>query len=79
VQGRAWCIVAALEPESIELSEPDREIMQLLTKELRDRDIATQPIFNKSNVKFYINNMLAKLKAKTRFQELYQAIDKGLR
>ena len=78
MRGRSWGITAASESESIQLSEREREIMQLLTKGLRDRDIAAQLIISESTVKFHINNILAKLKAKTRFQALYQAIDKGL-
>ena len=78
MRGRSWGITAASESELIQLSEREREIMQLLTKGLRDRDIATQLIISESTVKFHINNILAKLKAKTRFQALYQAIDKGL-
>ncbi len=52
--------------------------MQLLTKGLRDRDVASQLIVSESTVKFHINNILAKLKAKTRFQALYQVMFKGL-
>lgn len=78
MRGQSWGITTASESESIQLSEREREIMQLLTKGLRDRDIAAQLIISESTVKFHINNILAKLKAKTRFQALYQAIDKGL-
>lgn len=77
-RGEAWGIATTSEPASIQLSEREREIMQLLTKGLRDRDVATQMIISESTVKFHINNILAKLKAKTRFQALYQAIDRGL-
>jgi DNA-binding CsgD family transcriptional regulator len=78
MQGRSWGIAAASASESIQLSEREREIMQLLTQGLRDRDIAVQLIISESTVKFHINNILAKLNAKTRIQALYQAIDKGL-
>jgi DNA-binding CsgD family transcriptional regulator len=74
--GERWGITT--KPDSIELSDREREIMNLLTQGLRDRDIATQLIVSESTVKFHINNILAKLKAKTRFQALYQAIYKGL-
>jgi DNA-binding CsgD family transcriptional regulator len=76
MRGEQWGITR--QPASIELSDREREIMQLLTKGLRDRDIASQLIVSESTVKFHINNILAKLKAKTRFQALYQAMIKGL-
>jgi DNA-binding CsgD family transcriptional regulator len=65
-------------PESIDLSEREREIMQLLTKGLRDRDVASQLIVSESTVKFHINNIIAKLKVRTRFQALHQVMVKGL-
>jgi DNA-binding CsgD family transcriptional regulator len=76
MRGERWGITT--KPASIELSAREREIINLLTQGLRDRDIATQLIVSESTVKFHINNILAKLKAKTRFQALYQAIYKGL-
>ncbi len=78
LRGESWGIATTPEPASIQLSEREREIMQLLAQGLRDRDIAAQLIISESTVKFHINNILAKLKAKTRFQALYQAIDQGL-
>ncbi len=77
-RGESWEIATTPEPTSIQLSEREREIMQLLTTGLRDRDIAAQLIISESTVKFHINNVLAKLLAKTRFQALYQAIVRGL-
>jgi DNA-binding CsgD family transcriptional regulator len=76
MRGEYWGITT--QPKSIELSDREREVVQLLTKGLRDRDIATQLIVSESTVKFHINNILAKLNAKTRFQALYQAMIKGL-
>jgi DNA-binding CsgD family transcriptional regulator len=76
MRGEYWGITT--QPKSIELSDREREVVQLLTKGFRDRDIATQLIVSESTVKFHINNILAKLKAKTRFQALYQAMIKGL-
>jgi DNA-binding CsgD family transcriptional regulator len=78
IRGEYWGVAAAAAPASIQLSEREREIMQLLAKGLRDRDIASQLIISESTIKFHINNILAKLKAKTRFQALYQAMIKGL-
>jgi DNA-binding CsgD family transcriptional regulator len=75
VQGESCGIARST---SIHLSEREREIMQLLTKGLRDRDIASQLIVSESTVKFHINNILAKLQAKTRFQALYEVMNKGL-
>lgn len=76
LRGEQWGITT--KPASIKISDREREIMNLLTQGLRDRDIATQLIVSESTVKFHINNILTKLKARTRFQALYQAIYKGL-
>ncbi len=43
----------------------------------RDRDIADHLIISESTVKFDMNNVLKKLKAKTRYQALHQAILNG--
>ncbi|TYQ30800.1 LuxR C-terminal-related transcriptional regulator [Pseudanabaena sp. UWO310] len=63
--------------EANPLSERELEMMQLLTQGLRDRDIAQQLIISESTVKFHINNILAKLKARTRFQALHLAMVNG--
>ena len=76
--GKSWGIKPHPAPVSIQLSEREREIMQLLARGLRDRDIASQLIVSESTVKFHLNNIIAKLKAKTRFQALYEAMLKGL-
>jgi DNA-binding CsgD family transcriptional regulator len=76
MRGEQWGITN--KPASIELSDREQEIIKLLTQGLRDRDISNQLIVSESTVKFHINNILTKLKAKTRFQALYQAIDRGL-
>ncbi len=77
MRGESWGM-AAISESIIQLSEREREIMQLLAKGLRDRDIASQLIVSESTVKFHMHNILAKLQAKTRFQALYQAMIKGL-
>jgi DNA-binding CsgD family transcriptional regulator len=59
------------------LSEREIEILTLLTQGCRDRDIADQLIISESTVKFHINNVLSKLKARTRYQAIYQAIVRG--
>ncbi len=59
------------------LSEREVEMMTLLAQGLRDRDIAKELIISESTVKFHINNILTKLKARTRFQALHQAIVNG--
>ena len=63
-------------PES-KLSERELEILRLLGQGLRDRDISQQLIISESTVKFHLNNVMAKLKARTRYQALYQAIKDG--
>nr|WP_278003351.1 GAF domain-containing protein [Nodosilinea sp. TSF1-S3] len=58
-------------------SEREREIMALLARGLRDRDIANRLYISESTVKFHINNSLAKLHAKNRYQAVYQAAIQG--
>ncbi|MBD2178351.1 GAF domain-containing protein [Pseudanabaena sp. FACHB-1998] len=70
-------ITIPLAKESNPLSERELEMMQLLTQGLRDRDIAQQLIISESTVKFHINNILTKLKARTRFQALHLAMVNG--
>lgn len=60
------------------LSEREREILGLLAQGLRDRDVANRLIISESTVKFHLNNVLTKLKARTRYQALYYAIAQGL-
>jgi DNA-binding NarL/FixJ family response regulator len=52
--------------------------MELLAQGFRDREIANQLIVSESTVKFHMHNTILKLKAKTRFQALYQAMLQGL-
>jgi DNA-binding CsgD family transcriptional regulator len=75
-RGEVWGIPETTS-EPCGLSEREREILQLLAAGLRDRDIANQLIISESTVKFHINNVLSKLKARTRFQALHQAILKN--
>lgn len=74
--GRSW----GLEPQTSlqPLSDRELEIMRLLAQGLRDRDIADRLIISESTVKFHMNNVLTKLKARTRCQAIYQAIASGL-
>ncbi len=58
-------------------SERERVIMALLAQGLRDRDIANQLYISESTVKFHINNSLAKLRAKNRYQAVYQSALQG--
>lgn len=64
--------------DEILLSEREREILGLLTQGLRDRDVANRLIISESTVKFHLNNVLTKFKARTRYQALYYAIAQGL-
>jgi DNA-binding CsgD family transcriptional regulator len=59
------------------LSEREQEIMVLLAQGYRDRNIAQHLHISESTVKFHINNSLAKLNAKNRYQGVYQATVKG--
>lgn len=64
-------------PNESKLSERELEILRLLGQGLRDRDIAQQLIISESTVKFHLNNVMTKLKARTRYQALYQAMRDG--
>ena len=59
------------------LSERELEMMTLLAEGLRDRDIANHLVISESTVKFHMNNVLAKLKARTRYQALHQVVVNG--
>ena len=74
MKGELWGIEA---PVAQSLSEREQEILALLVQGLRDRDIATQLVISESTVKFHMNNILAKLKVRTRYQAIYQAIVNG--
>lgn len=70
-QGQTWGLPANA------LSERELEILLLLTQGHRDRDIADRLVISESTVKFHLNNVLAKLKARTRYQAIYEAIEQG--
>ncbi|WOD37729.1 LuxR C-terminal-related transcriptional regulator [Nodosilinea sp. E11] len=72
-----WVEAIATPPGSPRPSEREREIMALLARGLRDRDIANQLYISESTVKFHINNSLTKLQAKNRYQAVYQAAIHG--
>lgn len=75
--GETWGFAPKSDAELKKLSEREQEIMTLLAQGLRDRDVATTLHISDRTVKFHINNILAKLKAKTRFQALYQVTRSG--
>lgn len=62
---------------SVPLSHREREILQLLAAGKRDRDIAQRLFITESTVKFHIHNSLVKLKARNRYQGVYQATRQG--
>jgi DNA-binding CsgD family transcriptional regulator len=78
-RGETWGDVAASSSKIISsakspqtrLSEREREILQLLAHGLRDRDIANQLHISERTVKFHMNNVLTKVKARTRAQAIY--------
>lgn len=59
------------------LSDREREMLLLLTRGYRDRDIADQLHISERTVKFHINNATAKLQVQTRYQAVYQALVRG--
>lgn len=71
LQGQTWGLQVNT------LSDRELEILSLLTQGHRDRDIADQLVISESTVKFHLNNVLGKLKARTRYQAVYLAIEQG--
>ena len=61
----------------INLSRREREIIQLLARGMRDREIAKRLFISDRTVKFHINNAVTKLNAKTRIQAVHQAYAQG--
>ena len=59
------------------LSNREREVIQLLAKGMRDREIAQKLFISDRTVKFHINNFMNKLNAKTRIQAIYCAYSQG--
>jgi GAF domain-containing protein/DNA-binding CsgD family transcriptional regulator len=74
--GQLWGFDSQPEPQPV-LSEREREILTCLTQGHRDRDVADRLIISESTVKFHIKNVLAKLKVRTRYQAIHQAIVNG--
>ncbi len=71
LQEKTW----GIEPREIRgLSDREQEIMTRLAQGMRDREIANELHISESTIKFHMNNVLTKLKAKTRYQALYQAV-----
>ncbi|HEY9700700.1 MAG TPA: LuxR C-terminal-related transcriptional regulator [Trichocoleus sp.] len=75
-QGKLWGVDSEVQTQQV-LSERELEILTLLTQGLRDRDIADRLVISESTVKFHMNNTLSKLKARTRYQAIYEAIEQG--
>ncbi|MBD2461376.1 GAF domain-containing protein [Oscillatoria sp. FACHB-1407] len=75
LKGQRWNI--EVPPKAVMLSEREQEILSLLAQGLRDRDIANTILISESTVKFHMNNVLTKLKARTRYQALALAIAQG--
>ncbi len=59
------------------LSNREQEIMGLLAQGHRDREIAQQLHISESTVKFHVNNTLTKLKAKNRYQAVYEVTSRA--
>lgn len=76
IQGKSWGIEPKDQLQPL-LSDRELEILTLLTQGLRDRDIADRLIISESTVKFHMNNTMSKLQAKTRYQAIYEAIERG--
>jgi len=59
------------------LSEREHEVMRLMAKGLRDREIADRLYISVRTVKFHAKNMLTKLNVNTRIQAVFEATKKG--
>ncbi len=59
------------------LSTRELEILMMLARGLRDKEIAEQLFISERTVKFHINNVLSKCQARTRAQAMYQATRHG--
>ena len=72
IKGDSWGLNNEIQVQQQQkLSDREQEVMALLAQGLRDREIAEQLHISDSTVKFHINNILVKLKSKTRLQALY--------
>ena len=64
--------------QNINLSPREQEIIILLAKGMRDREIAEQLFISDRTVKFHINNAVTKLNSSTRIQAVCKAYSLGL-
>ncbi len=67
----------AAPPGDSPLSDREQEVMQLLVRGHRDRDIAEQLYISERTVKFHVKNVLTKLTVKTRVQAVYLLTQAG--
>lgn len=59
------------------LSEREEEVMHLLIKGLRDKEISERLYISDRTVKFHVKNALIKLNVRTRVQGVFEATKKG--
>jgi DNA-binding CsgD family transcriptional regulator/GAF domain-containing protein len=76
LHGESWGMDIADQPQPV-LSDRELEILSLLAQGLRDRNIADRLVISESTVKFHMNNVLSKLKVRTRYQAIYQAVNES--
>lgn len=62
----------------LDLTEREREVMQLLTNGLSNQEIATALSISEGTVKFHLNNIFAKLGVDDRTQAVVTALKRGL-
>ncbi len=62
---------------SASLSDREQEVIQLLAKGMRDREIAQKLFISDRTVKFHVNNAVTKLNSRTRIQAIHQAYSQG--
>ena len=71
MRGESWGFNSDIQVQQT-LSNREQEVLALLVKGLRDREIADQLYISDSTVKFHINNIVTKFESKTRLQALYK-------
>ncbi len=65
-------------PDTVSLSERERDVLQLLAQGLTNKQIAAQLGLQLSTVKLYTSNILAKLQVKSRAEAVAAALRLGL-
>jgi NarL family two-component system response regulator LiaR len=66
------------EPDGKDLTEREREVLELMSQGLNNRQIAERLIVSRSTVKFHVSSILSKLDATSRTQAVASAVEHRL-